>query len=75
MHIDGHTAFVDYILRPDRIYLTHTEVPPAIGGRGIGIRLVDAVMEEVDRRGLKIIPGCSFIDLYLERHPEWKRLL
>ncbi len=75
MHIDDHIALIDYILKPDKIYLTHTNVPPEIGGRGIGMKIVLATLEEADRRGLRIISGCSFIDFFIERHPEWKRLL
>ena len=75
MHVDGHIAFLEYMLRPDMIYLIHTEVPPAIGNRGIGSKLVKKVLEEVDRRSLKVVPACSFIDIYIKRHPEWKKLL
>ena len=75
MHVAGHVALLEYIIRNDRIYLVHTEVPPAIGNRGIGRKLVEKVLEEVDKRGLKVIPACSFVDIYFERHPEWKRLL
>ncbi len=75
MHVDGHIAFLEYILKPDKIYLIHTEVPPEIGNRGIGLKLVKLVFDDVEKRGLKIVPVCSFIDIYLKRHPEWKRLL
>src|SRR5438105_2345749 len=34
LDVDGHIAFVDYRLRPDRIVLVHTEVPSELGGRG-----------------------------------------
>ena len=75
MHVDGHIAFLEYILKPDKIYLIHTEVPPAIGNRGIGSKLVKKILEEVDRRGLKVVPACSFVEIYIKRHPEWKKLL
>ena len=75
IHVDGHIALLEYILKPDKIYLIHTEVPPEIGNRGIGSKLVKLVLEEVDKRGLKVVPGCSFVDIYIKRHPEWKKLL
>jgi hypothetical protein len=31
--VDGRTAFVEYRLRGDQIYLSHTEVPPALESR------------------------------------------
>jgi predicted GNAT family acetyltransferase len=75
MHVDGHIALLEYILKPDKIYLIHTEVPPAIGNLGIVSKLVKKVLEEVDRRGLKVVPACSFVDIYIKRHPEWRKLL
>jgi len=75
IHVDGHIALLEYMLRPDKIYLIHTEVPPAIGNRGIGSKLVKKVLEEINRRGLKVVPACSFVDIYIKRHPEWKKVL
>jgi hypothetical protein len=59
MHVDGHIAFLEYILKPDKIYLIHTEVPPAIGNRGIGSKLV--------KRFWKTLTGAA-LKLYLPVH-------
>lgn len=72
---EGHTAYIDYTFRGGAIVLTHTLVPKALEGRGIGSALVHLVLEEIKKKGLRIIPECEFISVYIRRHPEWEQLL
>ena len=67
---DGHTAFAAYRLEGDRIIFNHTVVPPELGGRGVGSRLVAAALDQAKQRGLTIVPVCSFVQSYLTKHPE-----
>lgn len=69
------TAFVDYILVKDKIYLTHTEVPKALNGKGIGMKLVRAALENIKDRSLTLIPLCPFVALFLQRNPAYKNLV
>lgn len=71
MVVDGETAYVTYSLGNGRIVLHHTEVPAALGGRGIGSALVRSVLETVRDRGLKAVPECEFVAAYIKRHPEY----
>lgn len=73
--IDGQIALVDYSLKGDTLDLTHTEVPKALEGRGIGGQLVRFVLDDARARGLTVIPSCSFVAAYIERHPEYRDLL
>ncbi|HMQ78444.1 MAG TPA: GNAT family N-acetyltransferase [Ignavibacteria bacterium] len=73
--IEGHTARIEYMIMASKIFLTHTEVPSELEGRGIGSIIVELALEEVEKRGLKLIPLCPFVGKYLTRHPEWKRIL
>jgi len=73
--VEGHIAFIDYIAAKGKIFLTHTEVPSQLGGRGIGSALVKGVLEELEKGGDKLFPLCPFVAAYLRRHPEWQRLL
>jgi predicted GNAT family acetyltransferase len=59
-----------YRPRPDALALVHTEIDPAYEGQGLGAKLVAAALDDVRRRGLKIVPLCPFVRSYLERHPE-----
>ena len=65
------TAVAIYRQQGDRAIFTHTEVPPADEGKGIGSQLVRAALDDTRRRGLKIVPACSFVAAFLRRHPEY----
>lgn len=71
----GEKAYIDYELDGDTITLTHTVVPPAFEGQGIGAQLVAAVLAEIRRKGLRVVPQCSFVALYIERHPIWRDMV
>ena len=72
---DGHTAFLQYARSTGRIELLHTEVPPALGGRGIGGLLAKAALEFAREESLKVTATCPFVKSYVERHPEYQSLL
>jgi uncharacterized protein len=72
---DGHTALLYYRLEPGVITLMHTEVPPELGGRGIGSTLVRGVLDAIRARGLKVIVKCPFVGAFMGKHPEYNDLL
>ena len=71
----GENPRLEYIKAQDKIYLTHTEVPQAFSGKGVGSALIGAALEDIARQGLTLVPLCPFVALYLKRNPEWKRLV
>lgn len=75
LEIDGQLAIAEYKLRPGRIAFTHTEVPDALEGRGIGSKLVRAALADARAQGLKVVPLCPFVKRYIEKHPEEQDLL
>ena len=75
MVTDGFLSKIEYKIMGNKIFLTHTEVPHELEGRGVGSRIVKAALEEVESRGLKLIPLCPFVASYIKRHPEWEKLL
>ena len=64
-------AVAIYRQQGDRAIFTHTEVPSADEGKGIGSQLVRAALDDARRRGLKIVPACSFVAAFIRRHPEY----
>jgi uncharacterized protein len=72
---EGHTAVAHYALAPGVITLTHTEVPAALGGRGIGSRLAQGALEQARARGLKVVAECPFMAGYIAKHPAHADLL
>lgn len=70
----GHTAFAAYVVNGDVITFTHTVVPSALQGMGVGSRLIAAALADVRSRGLKVVPQCPFVAAYIVKHPEWQDL-
>lgn len=75
--IDGHTCRLDYRLHEyDReVMLTHTFVPPALRGHGAAAELVKAALDWARDEGLKVVPACSYVRVYMRRHPDTQDLL
>lgn len=48
----------------------HTLVPPAIGGRGVAARLVEAMVADAREDGFRIRPQCSYVAAWFDRHPD-----
>jgi predicted GNAT family acetyltransferase len=75
LQADGGLAFADYIQRGNVLVVTHTETPPALQGRGVASRLVKGMLADVRSSGQKVMPLCSFVADYFERHPEEQDVL
>ena len=75
MDSGGTVAFVAYVRDGDRIALTHTEVPDALSGQGVGSRLVRGVLDRLRAEGRTVVPRCDFVAGFIERHPEYGGLL
>lgn len=73
--VDGETAVVEYYVEGDTITYTHTIVPEPIGGRGIAQQLAKSALDHARGNNLKIVPQCSFIRTYIQRHPEYEDLV
>jgi uncharacterized protein len=72
---DGTLAIAEYRLRPGVILFTHTEVPPAHEGQGIGSALIRFALGWARERGLKVIPICPFFAAYIKGHAEEQDLV
>ena len=66
---DRVVGLASYHVDNDTMTLPHTEVDPAVGGRGIGTALVAGVLAAARERGLHVLPYCSFVRHYIQRHP------
>jgi predicted GNAT family acetyltransferase len=64
-------AFIDYELEGDLIRYIHTEVPPALGGKGIAKKLAFAVMEYAVANNLDVEAQCPVVYKYAKEHPEY----
>jgi uncharacterized protein len=74
VHLDSHTAELDYRLSGNTIIFIHTGVPSALEGRGIGSLLVKTGLEYAQKNNLKVQTLCWFVAGYLQRHAEYQDL-
>jgi uncharacterized protein len=68
-------SVLDYSLSAGRVVFTHTGVPPAYQGQGLAAKLVEAGLQWAQAQGLKVQPACSYVHVYIQRHPEWQHLI
>ena len=74
--VDGTVAgFAAYRLHGDRIVFTPTETADGFEGRGVGSALAAGALDRARSRGLDVVPLCSFIAGYIERHPAYADLV
>jgi len=71
----GLTAFADYRVAGERLIIDHVETPVPLRGGGTAGRLMQAVVDDVRGRCLKVTPICSYAVAWLRRHPETQDLL
>ena len=75
VRLDSHTAELNYYLAGDTIVFTHTGVPAALEGRGVGSMLVKTGLEYAKNNNLKVRALCWFVDGYIQRHAEYQSLV
>ncbi len=68
--VDSRRAVLEYVLADNVMTITHTEVPPAIGGRGIAAELMRAALNVAHAAGWAVNPACSYAAAYMRRHPD-----
>jgi uncharacterized protein len=67
-------AWLDYEREGDLIRYTHTEVPPALRGKGLGNKLAFAVLEYAVANNLEVEAECPVVVKYLGEHPEYQSI-
>jgi predicted GNAT family acetyltransferase len=68
-------SVLDYSLNRDQVVFTHTGVPPAYQGKGLAAQLVEAGLKWAQAQGLRVVPACTYVQSYIQRHPEWQHLV
>lgn len=72
---DGATAYLSYQTAGEKLIFDHTIVPPAIEGQGIGSQLAKHALDYARQNGKKVVPACSFVAHFMQKHAEYQDLL
>lgn len=74
--IDGHEIEIRYAWQGEGVMrVNFVGVPHALAGRGLGGRLVAALVDKARAEGFRVVPVCSFAVTQFARHPDWKDVL
>jgi predicted GNAT family acetyltransferase len=72
---DAVAGVIVYERSAGRVVLTHTIVEPEYRGRGVGSQLVRATLELLRDERMKITNYCSFVDHFIDAHPDFRVLI
>ena len=67
---DTMVGLAEYRVDGERVLFPHTEVDSVLNGQGLGSTLARFALDTVKAEGKRIVPQCSFIALYVRRHPD-----
>ena len=74
--VDGVDAGGTYYRREgDRRVFHHTEVADGFEGKGVGGALISGALDATRAAGDRVVPVCSFVRSYIERHPAYQGLV
>jgi predicted GNAT family acetyltransferase len=75
MMANGHVANIDYTKQGNKLFLTHSEVPYILRGKGIGKELVEKTFSYIEANNMEAVAVCSFIKILALRSPKWKEII
>ena len=73
--IDDLESHLEYVKVNNVLNLIHTYVPNALRGKGSASKIVKVALTYAEENNLKIIPSCSYVAAYIQRHKEYEELL
>jgi predicted GNAT family acetyltransferase len=75
VEVDGLVAVCSYRRHGDVLDLVHTGVPAQLQGQGLAAQLVQAALDWARSQRLHVRPLCSYVAVYMRRHPQTQDLL
>jgi len=75
IHVGELMAELKYNQAGNTLTFSHTRVPRALEGQGIGGQLVKTGLDYARNQRLEVVPLCSFVEAYIQRHPEYQSLV
>ncbi|PKF81202.1 N-acetyltransferase [Vibrio sp. vnigr-6D03] len=68
-------AKVTYRQEGDVFFVDHSSVPESLRGQGKGAVMMEAALLEIEKLNVKIVPECSYVRHYVNKHENWHHLL
>ena len=68
-------AHIDYLLAGNILELYHTEVPVEYRSQGVAEKLTRAALAWARESGYRVLPSCSYVHAFVNRHKEFQDLL
>jgi hypothetical protein len=68
-------GLVTYRDQGDTRTFVHTETDPDKQGQGLAGNLVKYALDATRADGLRVVPECSYVSAFIERHPEYADLV
>src|SRR5260370_16355418 len=72
INTDGQLSILEYTFKNHRLFLTHTEVPPALENKGLGTKLAHAALEYARQNDLTVIAIFPFVHDYVAGPPQYQ---
>lgn len=73
--VGADAAVCDYRREGSVWILPHTYVPESMRGAGVAAALVKASLEHIKAQGGTVVPACSYVAAYIQRHPAYASLV
>ena len=68
-------AYIEYVIEGRVMDLTHTIVPKALEGRGLGGSLVKHALDYARENGYMVKPTCWFVDKFIKKFKDYQDLV
>ena len=74
--VEGRVVGIaEFLLGPDEIVFTHTEVEPAFRGGRVAMDLAQVALDAARARSLRVVPACSFFRVFIRSHRQYQDLV
>lgn len=71
---DDLVSFAEYQELDDAFVFHHTVTDPRFGGRGFAADIVRFALDDVRRRGKRVVATCWFVAKFIDEHAEYADL-
>ena len=68
-------AHLDYLVAGAIVEMYHTEVPVEYRSQGVAEKLTRAALDWARESGFKVLPTCSYVHAFVNKHGEYRDLV